>query len=437
MKRKEFTLLIVLLCLSTEIRSQQQCRKFTLDELFRLADENSKSQQIHDFRIEEAQKSILTAKKEQLPTLNARLSVGYLGNGRIWDRDFSNGMKADIPHFGNNFALAASQIIYSGGAVSSGMETAEIAEKIAVKEKLLDKSNLRFLISGYYLELYKLDNQQKVYDKNIALTEELLTSVRTKYSQGTVLENDITRYELQKANYKLAKEKIENNRHVINYRLNMLVGIDNTTVVQPDTTFLHELPTAEQSTEWQKTAATSAHSIALSELGIQQSKQKERLVRSESLPKISIVAEEHLDGPVTIEVPALNKNFNYWFVGIGLNFNISSIYRNRDRINKARIETMRQKEAHALLLDELACNIENDYTHYREAVNEMSTLLTSVKLAQQNYTTVQTRYKNGLALATDMLEVSNSLLNAELSLANARANVQFAFYKLKHTSGTL
>ena len=36
---------------------------------------------------------------------------------------------------------------------------------------------------------------------------------------------------------------------------------------------------------------------------------------------IAIVAADHLDGPVSIEVPVLDNNFNYWYIGIGIRYN--------------------------------------------------------------------------------------------------------------------
>ena len=53
------------------------------------------------------------------------------------------------------------------------------------------------------------------------------------------------------------------------------------------------------------------------------SRTKERLVRSDLLPHVALLAENHLDGPITTEVPPINKNINYWFVGVGVSFNFS------------------------------------------------------------------------------------------------------------------
>jgi len=42
-----------------------------------------------------------------------------------------------------------------------------------------------------------------------------------------------------------------------------------------------------------------------------------------------------------------------------------------------------------------------------------------------------------MALITDMLDASNSKLEAELQLVNARINIVFNFYKLLYISGTI
>ena len=61
----------------------------------------------------------------------------------------------------------------------------------------------------------------------------------------------------------------------------------------------------------------------------------------------------------------------------------------------------------------------------------------SLELAAQNYSVVNNRYLNDLALITDMLDASNSKLNAELQLVNAQINILFNLYKLKKTAGCL
>ena len=60
-----------------------------------------------------------------------------------------------------------------------------------------------------------------------------------------------------------------------------------------------------------------------------------------------------------------------------------------------------------------------------------------MKLADENYSITDNRYKNGMALLTDMLDASNMKLSADIGLVNARINVIYNFYKMKYITHTL
>ena len=77
------------------------------------------------------------------------------------------------------------------------------------------------------------------------------------------------------------------------------------------------------------------------------------------------------------------------------------------------------------------------YIRFHEAFTICDTQEKSLELAAQNYSVVNNRYLNDLALITDMLDASNSKLNAELQLVNAQINILFNLYKLKKTAGCL
>ena len=67
-----------------------------------------------------------------------------------------------MPHFGNNFSLEAQQVIYAGGAISSSIELAELGKHSAELDAQKNRQEVRFLLTGYYLDLYKLHNQMQV-----------------------------------------------------------------------------------------------------------------------------------------------------------------------------------------------------------------------------------------------------------------------------------
>ena len=131
----KFNLSIAMLYASLCVKgvcAQEHVRQVvTMEEMFSLADRNSKSLRPSVTAIDEAREAVRVAKNDKLPDIRASLSFSYLGDGTLMERDFTQMERAPIPHLGNNFALEVSQVIYSGGAVSNGIQIARLQEESA------------------------------------------------------------------------------------------------------------------------------------------------------------------------------------------------------------------------------------------------------------------------------------------------------------------
>lgn len=432
-------LLIVVLCalLWAEGSYAQNSYVLTLEQMFALADENSKTLKAEDAAVIEAQQGVKVAKNGYLPDIGISLSASYLGNGYLMDRDFSNGQSIKMPHFGNNFAVEATQLIYGGGAVTNGVAMAKLKEEMAGVNREAACSRIHFMLTGFYLDLYKLQNVLKVYDKSIELAKVIIEDTKARNAAGVALQNDVTRYELQLKNLELARRRVENAVEILNYDLVTMLGLPADTEIVLDSTLTERTIPTESMDYWQQLAQTDAHAVKQSALAVKMGERGEMLARSERLPKIALVAANHFDGPITIEVPVINKNFNYWYVGVGVSFNISSLYKANKSIKQAQYSTALSRRRYDDVVEQTAMAVQADYTKYLEAYDEVATLEKSVQLATENYGVIENRYRNDIALVTDMLDASNQLLDAELQLANARINVIFNYYKLKNTSGNL
>ena len=415
----------------------QQSYVLTLERMFTLADENSKTIQVENVAHSEAQEAVRVAQNGRLPDIELSLSASYLGNGCLMDRDFTNGQNIKMPHFGNNLAVKATQLIYGGGGVNTGIAMAKLKEEMASVNMEATRSRVRFMLTGFYLDLYKLQNVLKVYDRNIELAKVVIADTKTRNEAGVVLQNDITRYELLLKNLELGRKRIGNSVEILNYDLVTILGLPSETSIQPDTTLLAQSFLVQDMAYWQQLAENEAPAVKQSALAVEMSQKNEKMVRAERLPSVALVAANHFDGPITIEVPVIDKNFNYWYVGVGVSYKLSSLYKSRKNIKRARISTDVNRRRREEVLEQTSLAVQADYTQYMETYDEVSTLEKNVQLAKENYEVTETRYRNEMALVTEMLDASNQLLDAELQLANARINVIFKYYKLKNTSGNL
>ena len=411
MKKNKFVLLVFLFVQTSGLIMAQnrQYRKLSIEEMFGLADKNSRSIRTCDMAVQEAGQAVKVAKNAQLPSLDVSLSASYLGDGWLADRNFSDGENAPMPHFGNNFALEASQVVYAGGAISHSIALAE----------------------------FQLHNQAEVYKKNIEQTRRLLEDIKAKQQEGLAIKNDITRYELQLKSLELALIQIENSQKIINNQLVTTLGLPQETLIEADTGIIRELPFLSPESQWQTTANTSSPILKQAQLGIQQAEQQEKIAKAEQLPSVALFASEHLDGPITIEVPPIDKNFNYWYIGIGVKFNIASVYKSGKKVRLAKLSTQKSIENEQLLQDNIQTAVKAAHIRFAESFTTYDTRLKSLELADQNYEMIRYRYLNDLALITDMLDASNSKLNAELQVANARIDILYHYYQLKKAAGIL
>lgn len=436
-KKWLMALCFAVLCGRCVYAQQPMERVLGIEEMFRLADANSKSIQTYDIGKEAADQALKAAKARRLPDVDVSLSFSYLGDGRLWDRDFSNGMNIPMPHFGNNFALEAQQVIYAGGAINSSIALAELEQQMAGLDWQKNRQEIRFLLAGYYLNLYKLDNQVRVLQKNLYLTGQVIRNMEARRAQGTALKNDITRYELQQETLKLQLAQVQDARKIMNHRLVTTLHLPAGTKIIPDTTLLDADVRTLAEQDWQQMAAQGNAGLRQAELAVRMSEQHVKLERSERLPKVALVAAEHLDGPITIEVPVLDNNFNYWYVGVGVKYSLSSLFKNNRKLKQARLNVRRAREEYELAQEQVENAVQAGYVDFLTSFTDLRTQEKSVELADENYNVTSNRYKNELALLTDMLDASNMKLSADLGLVNARINVVYNYYKMKYLTHSL
>ena len=410
--------------------------RLTLTDVFtRIENENQTMSMLRTAQ-EAAEEGIKSAKNARYPEINAELNVSYIGDSFLTDRNFSNYTKAPSPHFGNGFTLEAQQVVYAGGAVNAAVKMAEHEGHIS--EAVISKSRqgLRLMAAGEYLDLFRTDNSIKVYKENIALTTKLIEEINARREQGLALAADVTRYELRLEMLKLDLVRLQNTREIMNYRLVNSLGLPEGTVIS--SILGNEEDMRDRSRQnWQEIAADVSPEMKVSGIKADMALTRQKLVRSERLPKIAVVAYENFNGPITFEIPPIDKNLNIWYVGLGIRYNFSSLYKSGHKLKQAAIEVRQAEQAKNVTEENLRNDVQKAYADYMQSYVELETREKSLQLADENYERIHDRYMEQLVLVTDMLDAFNMKLDAELGVSAANAEIQYRLCCLRYAAGIL
>ena len=410
--------------------------RLSLGDIFSRIETENRTMEMLRSASEAAKEGVAAAKNARFPDVSAELNASYIGDAFLSDRDFSNITRAETPHFGNGFTFEAQQVVYAGGAINANVSLAESQEQMADAQIDKNRENLRLMAAGQCMDLFRIGNNIEVYKESISLTEKLIDEIQARREQGLALANDVTRYELRLEMLKLELARLENSKTTLNFRLCNALGLPDGTLIVPSLE-TGESIRPESHEDWQTTARQSSPDLKMADINADMAVYRQRLAKSEILPKIAVVAHENLNGPITFEIPPINKNINVWYVGLGIRYNFASLYKSSHKIRQADASARQMSQAAQVAQENLRNEVQQTYTDYRQAYQELETRKKSLQLAEENYARVHDRYIEQLVLVTDMLDAFNMKLDAQLGVSDSEAEIIYRLCRLKHAVGTL
>lgn len=417
--------------------SQTSKRVIGLDELFLLADTESKTIRIFEAAVTAAEQDISVAKNATLPDIMFSASASYNGNAWVSDRDFSNGQTFASPHFGNSFSVEASQTVFAGGSIYNEIKAKEIGKEIAEWELAGHRQDVYFLLAGYYLDLYKFRNLLEVYDRNMEQTMQVIDDMRAREAAGIALDNDITRYEVQYRNLEYKRTELLSSIKIYNDKITTMLELPAGTEIYPDTTLIcSTMPELDES-DIQNVASEYSPVLNTNRLNIDFLSRKEKVAKAGYMPKISVIAGDNLNGPITYEIPVLDNNINTWYVGVGLKFSIGSLYKTPREVSRLRTAIQQARLELSSSEDDVSHDVRAAYIRYMDSFELLRTQEKSLELANDNYNVTADRYANDLVLVTDLADADNLKLSAEVQLVNAQINIIYSYCSLLYAAGAL
>lgn len=377
------------------------------------------------------------AELERLPGISSSLNYGYLSNSQIWEPSSGKHTTAPIPHHLTQFSVQAAEIIFKGGEVTNTIRKAGLEEQVAVLNQEKNLEDIKFLVAAKYLDIYRFIIQRRIYLNNVKLSEERLKNILSLQKQGVVTNNDVLRNKLILSDLELAVRTTDDNIMIVNQQLNAVFGLEYNERLISDSTLLSITFQQQGSDQLIAEAYEKNRELKTAAKEIEIAKTNLKIIDAGRYPEISLFSASNLQRPFTNATPALDIYYNVWAAGISIKYNISSIYQSprKSKAGKIIIEHSIAKETLQKQNVELAVNAA--MIKYNQAKDELATYTGDLTSAEENYRLVEKKYFNQLALLTDIIDATNTKIEAELKVSNARINVVYTHYQLEKSIGTL
>lgn len=417
-----------------------QTRKLSLQEAIELALKNSGQLQGAQAKIEEATAALREAVERKLPDVNASGSYLRLSHANVDLKTKSNNSSGGTQQQGSPEIsqvvygmLNASLPIYAGGKIKYGIEAAQYLEHAARLDAQSQRPEIELNAINAYINLYKAGAVVSLVKENLQTMQQRVKDLSNMEQNGLLARNDLMKAQLQESNIELSVLDAENNWKLANFSTNLLLGLPETTILEVDsinitsvTAQLQTLESFEQSAlQNRKELEALIYRTKAAGVGV-------KSAAAEKLPSVALTG-----GYVAADIPGFVTVTNAVNIGIGVQYSLSSLWKNKSKVEQAKSRQKQLEISQSLLSDNIRLQVNTHYENYILSQKKIDVYKKAIDQAAENYRIVKNKFDNSLATTTDVLDADVALLQARINYSNAKADAVLAYNQLLQSAGML
>jgi outer membrane protein TolC len=412
-------------------------REITLDEIVLLAKQNNLDLKMVQKDSAIAVENIKTSKMARLPSLNVGAHYNYIGNPVLYRGFYSNDTVIDYYPHQSSWSIAAGVPVYFGGKIKTQIAQSEIVSRIQNESLDMTEDQLKLSVISQFYSLYKLYREVEIIEENITNVKINIKQLESKVANGQNLVSDLSRTQLQLSNFEIDVFKTWNNIDLLSNYLCILSGIPTNTRLHPAEVILIIPGDTLEFKKCLEEAFANRKELKQSLLQKEYSEMSLRMTRSFYKPFISGNAIYSSEFPVPGTFPPQSDILNYGAVGIGLSYDLSSVYNLKHRINADKLQIEKEDVNIQKVKNYIDQELKSAYVHFIESKQNIIAYQKNVELAEFNYRIVKSKYDNEFALIIDMIDAELQVNDSKLSLNKAIIEAIIQYNSLLYSMGKL
>lgn len=407
--------------------------QLTLEKAIELSLNNAKNLKISESKIIAAKAKSNEANAQLYPTL--RLISGYtrLSEVEPFKINFQGREFEVSPTILNNYQIrfGLQYPIFTGFRLENNYKMMELNEKATQEDYQSERAKVIFDVKSLYWSIKNLELSLQSIKENIRQVQAHLQDIENFFKNGLVTENEVLKVKVQLSNLELTKIDLENAIRLNKINLCILLGLPTLTnlelVSQP------EFKETEYSdlNKLLETAYKQRHELIALSLRKEASEKAISIAKSGWLPQISFSANYQYNRPNQRLMPAQDKFYGTWDIGFTISYDIWNWMTTKYQTQQAE-ESFRQAElSYQQLKDAINLEVTQNYFLFQKTKEKIKVAKQNLQQAEENYRVTNEKFKNGLVPSSELLDAEVSLLNAKINYNNSILEYEISKAKLE------
>ena len=428
-------LLLSLLFLTVSKIDAQEKRKMSLKEAISLVITNSNEVALANTKVKTSQLEMETVKNNKYPS--ATISGQYL---RLTSANVKSNLGSgnSDPNAAPSTSPEVSQLIlgqanvsmpiFSGFKIKNSIKASENLYKSETFKASHTKEQLALEVVELFAGLYQAQETVKLFEENLKSAHQRTTDFSAMVDNGLLARNDLLKSQLQESNIQLSLDNALKNVTIINYQLVTLLKLPENTSIDID------IETVKSDMAQTQLLTLNAQRNDLEALNFQEkaSESNIKIAKSGYYPSIALVG-----GYIAFDLKDVLSVNNAMNFGVGLSYDLASIFKNGKNVKLAQSKTEQSKHAIAILSNKIKEETHEAQENYNLSLKQNKVYSLAVEQSEENYRIVKDKYDNSLSTTNDLLEADVLQLQSKINLALSQADIALKYYQLQFASGKL
>jgi len=341
------------------------------------------------------------------------------------------------PAIFNNYSaqLTLFQPVFTGFRLAGSSEMTEQLSNATNEEYNKDKIDLIFNIKNSYWGLFKANQFKKVMDEIVDQIKAHVADAKNLEKAGMMTTNDILKLEVQLSNTMYQQVDAENAVKLATVALCNTLGISLDTKIDITSSVNMTSAQFDNLNKLVSDAVSKRAEIKAADSRVKASEAGVTIAKSSWYPQISIMGNYYYSRPNQRIMPTRDQFDATWDVGVNLSMNVWDWLTTKHQTDQAETQLSQAVDAMGMIKDGITLEVTQNYLSFSQAKRKINISELTVKQAEENMRITSDKFKNGLALSSDVVDAETSLLTAKVNHTNSIVDYELAKAKLDKSIG--